>query len=126
MRGVAEDEDDRTVLVTGKFAEELQGLRTRKEEIGFANFFLRIFEGFGEEFGGLQSADVGAGKHQIGDGGDFSDTFCDLFCFLDALFGQEALGVGWTLGIFPVDGDTVSDDIELHGISLGERRRMQC
>ena len=64
----------------------------------------------------MKGAEIGTGKKEVGRGTDFGDAFGDLAGFLDALLGEETIGVGGTVGVFAVDGDAVADDVELHAV----------
>src|SRR6267142_5233652 len=115
---VAEEEDGGEFFVFGKFAEELQGFGAGEELIGFADFVFGVGEFVGEDFRGLKGAEVGAGDEEVGDGADFGDAFGDLAGFLDAFLGEEAIGVGGTVGVLAIDGNAVADDVELHAVWL--------
>src|SRR5580765_2175016 len=121
MGGVAEKEDGGEFFVFGKFAEELEGFGAGEKLIGFANFIFGVGEFVGKDFGGLEGAEVGAGDEEVGNGADFGDAFGDLAGFFDAFLGEEAIGVGGTVGVFAIDGDAVADDVELHAVWLLER-----
>src|SRR6266436_1746755 len=114
MRGVAEEEDGGEFLVFGEFAEELERFGSGEKLIGFADFVFGVGEFVGEDFGGLVGAEVGAGDEEIGGGADFGDAFGNLAGFFDSLLREEAIGVGGTVGVFAIDGDAVTDDVELH------------
>jgi hypothetical protein len=58
---VAEEEHDREVFVFGEFAEELEGFGAGEELIGFANFVFGVAEFAGEDFGGLEGAEIWTG-----------------------------------------------------------------
>jgi hypothetical protein len=120
MGGVAEEEDGEEFLVFGEFAEELERLGAGEKLIGFANFVFRVGEFVGEDFGGLQGAEIGAGKKEVGSGADLGYAFGYLAGFFDSFLREETIGVGRTVGIFAVDGYAVADDVELHAVCSWE------
>ena len=63
-------------------------------------------------------ADVWAGDQDVGGDAEGNDSFGGLFGFVDTFFGQVALGVGRTFGVFAVDGDAVADDVKIHFLQL--------
>jgi len=111
---VTEEKHSRQLFFARELAKELERLGAGKKEIGASNLVSGVFEFGGEDLGGLESTQVGAGEEQVRGNADFGDAFGDQVGFLHAFLGEEALGIGGTLGVFPVDGDAVANDVELH------------
>src|ERR1700731_2494836 len=95
---VAEEENGGEFLVFGEFAEELKRFGPGKQQFGFADFGFGILELGGEDFGGLEGAEIGAGKEEVGRDADHGYAFGYLAGFLDALLREETIGVGGTVG----------------------------
>lgn len=114
MGRVTEAEDGGGVFFFRDFFEEMARLGAGEERIGAADFLFGVVEGGSEQFGGLHCADVGAADEQIGLDLESGDALGDLFGFVDAFFGEIALGIGGRFRIFAVDGDAVADDVQLH------------
>ncbi len=109
-------------------AQEGGGFRAGKQALGVAYFLLRIIEGAGENGGRLRGAHVRAADHQVRVHAERRDTLGHLLGSLDAFLGQIALGLRRALGVFAVDGDAVTDDVELHerGFLLRGNRLPVC
>lgn len=114
VRGVAEEEDGGEIFVFGEFAEKLERFGAGEKLFGFTDFVFGVSELVGEDFGGLEGAEVRAGDEKVGGGADFGNAFGDLAGFFDSFLGEEAIGVGGTVGVFAIDGDAVADDVKLH------------
>jgi hypothetical protein len=124
---VAEEEDGGEFFVFGEFAEELEGFGAGEELIGFADFVFGVGEFVGEDFGGLVGAEIRAGDEEIGGGADFGNAFGDLADSFDSFLGEEAIGVGGTVGVFAIDGYAVADDVELHArVTPGKSLLEEC
>src|SRR3979411_1206626 len=99
------------MLVLGEFAKEKRGIPAGEKQFVLANFALRIRKDIGKNLRGLHGAQIRAGKKKIRRNSKGGKSFGHGFGLLDAIFGEVAIRVSRALGIFAIDGDTVTNDI---------------
>src|SRR5262249_56468621 len=112
MRGVAKKKNGGSLFLARQVAKEKRWLRSWQKQIPPPDFLPGIFERDCENLCRLRSTNIRTSQKKVGGCAERGHTSRHRLRFLHSLFRQIPFGIGRTLGILAIDGNTVPHDVK--------------